>query len=258
MDGPEVGTVKGRELHSDLTCGQQGGGGVLVCTGIIKDELVGPFWVEDGVKLNSQTYCQFLEDNFFKQWYRKKSHSAQSVCNPAPSVSSTLPHLFPILPQLCPALCPIPVQHSAPSLSSSLPHLCPALCPISVQHSAPSLSSTLPHLCPALCPISVQHSAPSLSSTLPHLCPALCPISKIENIRDSFSRQPPEPFLPTSQPSTSKTNFSTITEDRLSTLLSRSDLTTCSLDPIPSHFIPNLATVFIPTLTHLFNLSLTT
>ncbi|CAJ0968398.1 unnamed protein product [Ranitomeya imitator] len=52
---------------------QQGGGGVLVWPGIFKDELVGPFRVEDGVKLNSQTYCQFLEDNFFKQWYRKKS-----------------------------------------------------------------------------------------------------------------------------------------------------------------------------------------
>ncbi|CAJ0923594.1 unnamed protein product [Ranitomeya imitator] len=81
---------------------------------------------------------------------------------------------------------------------------------------------------------------------------------KIENIRDNFSKQPPEPFLPTTQPSTSKTNFSTITEDGLSTLLSRSHLTTCALDPLPSHFIPNLTTVFIPTLTHLFNLSLTT
>ncbi|XP_073401081.1 LOW QUALITY PROTEIN: uncharacterized protein [Dendrobates tinctorius] len=81
---------------------------------------------------------------------------------------------------------------------------------------------------------------------------------KIDNIRDSFGQQPPEPFPPTSQPSTFKTNFSTITEDRLSTLLSRSHLTTCALDPIPSHFIPNLTTVFIPTLTHLFNLSLTT
>uniref|UniRef100_A0A3B4FRD4 Tc1-like transposase DDE domain-containing protein n=1 Tax=Pundamilia nyererei TaxID=303518 RepID=A0A3B4FRD4_9CICH len=54
---------------------QQGGGGVLVWAGIIKDELVGPFQVEDGVKLNSQSYCQFLEDTFFKQWYRKKSAS---------------------------------------------------------------------------------------------------------------------------------------------------------------------------------------
>ena len=37
---------------------QQGGGGVLVLTGIIKDELVGPFRVEDGLKINSQTYSQ--------------------------------------------------------------------------------------------------------------------------------------------------------------------------------------------------------
>ena len=54
---------------------QQGGGGVLVWAGIIKDELVGPFRIEDGVKLNSQSYCQIMEETFFKQWYRKKSPS---------------------------------------------------------------------------------------------------------------------------------------------------------------------------------------
>ena len=43
--------------------------------GIFKDELVGPFRVEDGLKINSQTYCQFLEDTFFKQWSRQKSAS---------------------------------------------------------------------------------------------------------------------------------------------------------------------------------------
>ena len=54
---------------------QQGGGGVLVLywqvlvwAAIIKDELVGPFQVEDGLKINSQTCCQFVEDTFFKQW----------------------------------------------------------------------------------------------------------------------------------------------------------------------------------------------
>ncbi|KAA8584625.1 hypothetical protein FQN60_008410, partial [Etheostoma spectabile] len=47
---------------------QQGGAEVL-------DELVGPFRVEDGLKINFQNYCQVLKDTFFKQWYRKKSLS---------------------------------------------------------------------------------------------------------------------------------------------------------------------------------------
>ena len=54
---------------------QQGGGGVLVWAGIIKNELVGPFRVEHGLKINSHTYCQFLKDTFIKQWDRKKSAS---------------------------------------------------------------------------------------------------------------------------------------------------------------------------------------
>ncbi|CAJ0940268.1 unnamed protein product [Ranitomeya imitator] len=48
----------------------------------IKNELVGPFRVEDGVKLNSQTSCQFLEDNFFKQWYMKKLPARPAAPNP--------------------------------------------------------------------------------------------------------------------------------------------------------------------------------
>ena len=43
----------------------------MVWAGILQDELVGPFQVEDGLQIN----CQFLEDTFFKQWYRKKSAS---------------------------------------------------------------------------------------------------------------------------------------------------------------------------------------
>ena len=74
MDEPVAGSVTGPELHFDSRW-QQGGGGVLVWAGIIKDELVEPFHVKDGHKINSRTYFQFLEDTFFKQWYRKKSAS---------------------------------------------------------------------------------------------------------------------------------------------------------------------------------------
>lgn len=74
MDGPVAGSVTGTELHFDSEA-RKVEVGVLVWGGIINEELVGPFQVEDGLKLNSQTYCQFLEDTFFKQWYRKKSAS---------------------------------------------------------------------------------------------------------------------------------------------------------------------------------------
>lgn len=78
LDGPDGwarGWISNRHGAPLRLRRQQGGGGLLVWGGIIKDELVGPFRVEDGLKLNSQTYGQFLEDTFFKQWYRKKSAS---------------------------------------------------------------------------------------------------------------------------------------------------------------------------------------
>ena len=51
MDGPVAGSLMGTDLHFESVFGQQGGGGVLVWAAIIKDELVGPFRVEDGLKL---------------------------------------------------------------------------------------------------------------------------------------------------------------------------------------------------------------
>ena len=54
---------------------QQGGGGVMVWAGIINKEVVGPFRVAEGVKINSENYCQFLESTFFKRWFNKKSAS---------------------------------------------------------------------------------------------------------------------------------------------------------------------------------------
>lgn len=43
---------------------QQGGGGIMIWAGIVGHELVGPFKVEEGVKMNSKYYCDFLERNF--------------------------------------------------------------------------------------------------------------------------------------------------------------------------------------------------
>ena len=40
---------------------QQGGGGVMLWAGIVGDELVSPVRVQEGVKLTSHTYCQFLK-----------------------------------------------------------------------------------------------------------------------------------------------------------------------------------------------------
>lgn len=50
---------------------QQGGGGVMIWAGVIDEELVGPFRVPDGVKMNSEAYCQFL-DQHLMPWLRKK------------------------------------------------------------------------------------------------------------------------------------------------------------------------------------------
>ena len=51
---------------------QQGGDGVMIWAGIIGSELVGPFKVEDGVKIDSAGYTQFLEKNLMP-WMKKES-----------------------------------------------------------------------------------------------------------------------------------------------------------------------------------------
>ena len=51
---------------------QQSGDGVMIWAGIIGNELVGPFKVEDGVKIGSAGYTQLLEKNLMP-WMKKKS-----------------------------------------------------------------------------------------------------------------------------------------------------------------------------------------
>lgn len=52
-DGWACGWISNGHEASRQVRHQQGGGGVLLWAGIIKDELVGHFQVEDGLKINS-------------------------------------------------------------------------------------------------------------------------------------------------------------------------------------------------------------
>ena len=58
MVGQEDGSSVATSVQQELDV-KQGGGGVMLWAGIVEDEVVGPFRLEEGVKLTSQTYCQF-------------------------------------------------------------------------------------------------------------------------------------------------------------------------------------------------------
>jgi len=74
LDGPD-GWSRGWVSHGNTTPTrlrrQQGGGGIMIWAGIVNDRVIGPFKVDDGVKLNSDNYCQLLERTFF-QWYKSQ------------------------------------------------------------------------------------------------------------------------------------------------------------------------------------------
>ena len=50
-----------------------------MCTEIHSDKLIGPYKVDDGVKLTSQSYCEFFDKTFFK-WYKSQSRSLKAKC----------------------------------------------------------------------------------------------------------------------------------------------------------------------------------
>lgn len=69
LDGPDGwarGWVCKQRDSRQFVKRQQGGGGIMIWAGIVGSELVGPFKVEDGVKMNSKSYCDFLEQNLFE------------------------------------------------------------------------------------------------------------------------------------------------------------------------------------------------
>ena len=46
----------------------------MIWGGIVGDCIIGPFKVDDGVKMNSVNYTKFLDKNFFK-WYKAQTRS---------------------------------------------------------------------------------------------------------------------------------------------------------------------------------------
>uniref|UniRef100_A0A8C5P977 Reverse transcriptase domain-containing protein n=1 Tax=Leptobrachium leishanense TaxID=445787 RepID=A0A8C5P977_9ANUR len=84
-------------------------------------------------------------------------------------------------------------------------------------------------------------------------------LSKTLTIRSNIPT--PDSYLPPplrQVPSATLCRFLPTTEEEVNSLLSSSHLTTCPLDPIPSHLIPPLSSSLTPALTHIFNLSLST
>ncbi|KAF4718522.1 hypothetical protein FOZ63_011875, partial [Perkinsus olseni] len=74
LDGPDA-WASGWILHGTSPPPrmkrQQKGGGVMFWAGIIDDIVVGPFRVENGVKMDSKAYTELLSKNFLP-WYRSR------------------------------------------------------------------------------------------------------------------------------------------------------------------------------------------
>lgn len=52
----------------------------MIWAGIVGDEVIGPLEVDEGIKLNSDSYCALLEVTFFK-WYKSKVENLKrTVC----------------------------------------------------------------------------------------------------------------------------------------------------------------------------------
>lgn len=69
MDGPVGGSITGTELHFKSATRKVV---VVLWAGIIKYELIGPFQVEDRLKITPKPTASFSEDYFFTQWSRRK------------------------------------------------------------------------------------------------------------------------------------------------------------------------------------------
>ena len=51
----------------------------MIWAGIVGDRIIGPFKVDEGVKMNSVNYTAFLDKNFFP-WYKAQTRSFKLKC----------------------------------------------------------------------------------------------------------------------------------------------------------------------------------
>uniref|UniRef100_A0A8C5PP82 Reverse transcriptase domain-containing protein n=1 Tax=Leptobrachium leishanense TaxID=445787 RepID=A0A8C5PP82_9ANUR len=138
-----------------------------------------------------------------------------------------------------------PLPSTWPNNPSS--HLLYLRCPPTLNGSGPPSTPSSTHL----------HLPPTAAFSAQDLADYF--LSKTLTIRSNIPTQdsylpPPLPEVP----SATLCRFLPATEEEVNSLLSSSHLTTCPLNPIPSHLIPPLSSSLTPALTHIFNLSLST
>ena len=82
LDGPDGWAhgwvVRGQKTPSRIRR-QQGGGGVMFWAAIVDKDIIGPFRVPDGVKIDSSGYCDLLQRCFIPWWKRKAAKTRKSL-----------------------------------------------------------------------------------------------------------------------------------------------------------------------------------
>lgn len=66
-------------LEAPVIKRRQQDGGIMMWAEIYSDKLIGPYKVDDEIKLTSQNCCEFLDKTFFK-WYKSRSLSFKTKC----------------------------------------------------------------------------------------------------------------------------------------------------------------------------------
>lgn len=96
FDGPDRWILSNLDM-SVAKRRQQRGSSFIIQAGIVDQTIIGPFKVDEGVKLNSDNYCDFIKKIFFA-WYKSQFHSFKVKCvfmhDNAPSHVSKLAHVL--------------------------------------------------------------------------------------------------------------------------------------------------------------------